>query len=157
MKKTKSRSRRKATRHKAAARHFLYQKLAIGAALAILALFVSSKLWLTHAGTKPTFVAADYKCTVGADNLPVQVLQLDSEGGCVDYYKTLLGQYQKGTSMGGDRLDEAQAEIGIFDSKTTRLTQKFQQTVNLALTGTVDKATWQALINACYQELKCEQ
>jgi hypothetical protein len=158
MKKTKSSVRRKASRKRVAKRRFLSKKVIALAVVLIVAVVGGSQLLMSHAGTKPSFTAADYKCPVAAaSNIPTQVLQLDSVGGCVDYYKTLLSQYQKGSGMGGVQLYESQSEIGDFDKKAVELTKSFQQHQKLSVTGEVDQLTWKALIDACYTQLRCEQ
>ena len=156
MSKPKKRTRR-ATK-KVAKRRFLSKKVIALAVVLIVAVAGGSQLLMSHAGTKPTFSAADYKCPVAtASNIPTQVLQLDSVGGCVDYYKTLLSQYQKGSGLGGVQLYESQSEIGDFDQKAVQLTKSFQQHQKLIVTGEVDQLTWKALIDACYIQLRCEQ
>ena len=149
MSKTKKRTRR-ATKN-VAKRRFLSKKVIALAVVLIVVVVGGSQLLMSHAGTKPSFTAADYKCPVAAaSNIPTQVLQLDSVGGCVDYYKTLLSQYQKGSGMGGAQLYESQSEIGDFDQKAVELTKSFQSHQKLVVSGTVDQLTWKALIDACY-------
>lgn len=156
MSKTKKRTRR-ATKN-VAKRRFLSKKVIALAVVLIVVVVGGSQLLMSHAGTKPSFTAADYKCPVAAaSNIPTQVLQLDSVGGCVDYYKTLLSQYQKGSGMGGAQLYESQSEIGDFDQKAVELTKSFQSHQKLVVSGTVDQLTWKALIDACYIQLRCEQ
>lgn len=156
MPKTKKRTRR--VTKKVAKRRFLSKKVIALAVVLTIAVVGGSQLLMSHAGTKPNFTAADYKCPVAeASNIPTQVLQLDSVGGCVDYYKTLLSQYQKGSGMGGVQLYESQSEIGDFDQKAVQLTKSFQQHQKLFASGQVDQLTWKALIDACYTQLRCEQ
>jgi murein L,D-transpeptidase YcbB/YkuD len=155
MSKPKKRTRRGAK--KVAKRRFLSKKVIVLAVALTVAVAGGSQLLMSHAGTKPSFTAADYKCVVSADGVPTQALQLDSVGGCVDYYKTLLSQYQKGSGMGGVQLYESQSEIGDFDAKAVQLTESFQQDQKMPVSGVVDKPTWQALVDACYTKLRCEQ
>ncbi len=117
----------------------------------------ASFVLLTHAGAKPTFTANDFKCAVAASGVPAQTIQEGSIGGCVDYYKSLLGEYQQGTGLAMDnQLNTAQSEIGDFDAKTTQVTKSFQKIKGILPNGVVDGFTWQALTKACYVDIQCE-